>query len=231
MNVKNRTIDEREVNKFAALSAKWWDSEGPLKTLHDINPARLNFVAQHLAVKGLSILDVGCGGGILSEGLAQMGALVTGIDAEAQAIQTASEHASNAQLSIGYECTAIEDFDAPGFDAVVCMELLEHVQHPDLVLQHCKRLLKPEGLLFVSTINRGIKAYASAIIAAEYLLGLLPRQTHDFAKFIKPSELAAMARSLDLELVDMQGLEYNPFSRQAWLSADVSTNYLMVFRR
>ncbi|MFI4918846.1 MAG: bifunctional 2-polyprenyl-6-hydroxyphenol methylase/3-demethylubiquinol 3-O-methyltransferase UbiG [Legionellales bacterium] len=224
------TVDIQEVSKFSQHAPHWWDKEGPLKTLHDINPTRLEFIAKHGSLSDASVLDVGCGGGILCEAMAKSGALVTGIDAECEAIRAAAEHAKKSQLAIEYNCTPIEEYEHEGFDIITCMELLEHVHKPELVLMHCKRLLKPNGLLFLSTISRTTKAYATAIIAAEYVLGLLPKQTHDYKKFIKPSELASMARSFDLALLDMSGLNYNPLSRQASLSSDVTVNYFMVFR-
>lgn len=224
------TIDIQEVNKFAQQSSHWWDLDGPFKTLHDINPVRLEFILAQTSLKGLRVLDVGCGGGVFSEALAKAGALVTGIDAESAAINSADAHAKKSGLAIEYVHTPIEDFESSAFDVVTCMEMLEHVQKPALVLEQCKRLLKPEGLLFVSTINRTPKAYAAAILAAEYLLGLLPKQTHDYHKFIKPSEMASIARHLDFQLLTMQGMDYNPLSRQASLSEDVAVNYLMSFR-
>jgi len=230
MSNDQSTIDDQEVGKFAQLSQHWWDSKGPLKTLHEINPVRLAFVNQHLDLRGLIGLDVGCGGGIFTESLAKNGATLTGIDAEAAAIKVATEHAQANGLSIEYLCTPIEDYEHQGFDFISCMEMLEHVQKPEIVLEHCKRLLKPDGLLLVSTISRTFKAYAGAIIMAEYVLGLLPKQTHDYKKFIKPSELTAMARSVGLSPVDLQGMDYNPLTGVACLSSDVSINYLMAFR-
>lgn len=225
------TIDTEEVNKFALLSQHWWDTEGPLKTLHDINSTRLEFIKQHTQLNThVTVLDVGCGGGILTEALAQSGAKTTGIDAECDAIEAAKDHASKSQLDIDYICSPIEDYDHPGFDLITCMEMLEHVQNPELVLEHCKRLLKPGGILFLSTMSRTMKAYASAIIAAEYLLNLLPRQTHDYKKFIKPSELASMGRRVKLQTIDLKGMSYNPLTRKACLIDDVSVNYLMAVR-
>ncbi|WP_298625189.1 bifunctional 2-polyprenyl-6-hydroxyphenol methylase/3-demethylubiquinol 3-O-methyltransferase UbiG [uncultured Legionella sp.] len=224
------TIDEQELHKFAQHADHWWDKEGPLKTLHDINPTRLDFIKNHASLEGARVLDVGCGGGILCEALARCGADVTGIDAEADAIKSASEHARQQNLSIHYKATPIEEFEAERFDIITCMEMLEHVQRPEQVIQHCKRLLKPGGILFLSTISRTLKAYASAIIVAEYLLNLLPKQTHDYDKFIKPSELASMARAYGFTLVDLNGLNFNPISRIATLNNDVSINYLMVLR-
>ncbi|HAU1698503.1 TPA: bifunctional 2-polyprenyl-6-hydroxyphenol methylase/3-demethylubiquinol 3-O-methyltransferase UbiG [Legionella pneumophila] len=230
MNQIESTIAIEEVHKFAQLANDWWDTNGHLRTLHDINGARFEFISEHINLKGLRVLDVGCGGGILCESMAKAGAYVSGLDAEPEAIQVAKEHAHKNQLQIDYFCNPIEEYEDQGFDVITCMELLEHVQNPELVLQHCKRLLKPNGLLFLSTISRTLKAYLGAIIAAEYVLNLLPRQTHDYDKFIKPSELVKMARLYDLNLIDMKGLCYNPFLRKTTLVSDVSINYIMVLQ-
>ncbi|MBL7478931.1 bifunctional 2-polyprenyl-6-hydroxyphenol methylase/3-demethylubiquinol 3-O-methyltransferase UbiG [Legionella bononiensis] len=230
MNKSESTIDEQELHKFAQHAKDWWDTEGPLKTLHDINLTRLDFITQQINLTGIRVLDVGCGGGILSEAMARKGAEVTGIDAEGEAIKVAGEHARNNGLTVQYKCTPIEDYEDNHFDVITCMEMLEHVQRPEQVLQHCKRLLKPGGLLFLSTISRTLKAYASAIIAAEYVLNLLPKQTHDYDKFIKPSELASMARSYGFTMMDLNGLNYNPIARTSSLGTDVSVNYLMALR-
>ncbi len=224
------TVDAQEVSKFALHAKEWWDTEGPLKTLHDINNARLEFITNQINLQGAKVLDVGCGGGILCEALAKAGAIVTGLDAEQDAIQVAQQHAIDNQLSIDYHCSPIEEFESQKFSIITCMEMLEHVQNPELVLKHCKRLLKPKGILFLSTINRSMKAYASVIIAAEYILNLLPKQTHDYQKFIQPSELVAMARSFNLNLLDMKGMDYNPIFRTASLSSDVSVNYLLALQ-
>jgi len=225
------TVDSVEVAKFAQHSTAWWDTEGPLKTLHDINPARLKFIQNYIDISNRSVLDVGCGGGVLSEGLARNGAIVTGLDVEPAAIAAAQKHAKEQKLKIEYVCSPIEDYDSSSFDVITCMEMLEHVTEPLLVVHHCARLLKPGGYLFLSTINRTVKAYASAIVAAEYLLRLLPRQTHDFDKFIKSSELAAMVRESGLEMVGLSGMAYNPFTRVASLDESISVNYLMACRK
>jgi len=227
----NSTIDPLEVAKFAQHATQWWNMDGPLKTLHDINPARIGFIQQYIDLAGQHILDVGCGGGILCEGMARRGAVVTGLDVEMDAIACAQEHASYHDLSINYVCQPIELFEANPFDSITCMEMLEHVQEPGLVIQHCARLLKEGGYLFLSTLNRTLKAYATAIIGAEYILDLLPRQTHDFDKFMKPSELANMIRSSGLEMVGMTGLAYNPLTRVAVLHDSVDVNYLLVCRK
>ena len=217
------TGDPREINKFNELSLSWWDKDGPLKTLHDINPLRLSFITQEIALTGQRILDVGCGGGILTESLAGEGAQMTGLDASPEAIRIAKEH----QPSIHYVCCLLEDYEAPVFDHIVCMELLEHVADPAHLIAHCARLLKPGGTLFLSTINRTLTAYGAAIIGAEYLLGLLPRQTHDFEKFMKPAEVASILRHSDFSLNRIQGFSYNPLTRNASFSPSVAVNYLL----
>lgn len=225
------TIDVIEVAKFAKLATEWWDKDGALKTLHDINPARLKFIQSICPLSGCRVLDVGCGGGILCEGMAREGALVTGLDVAEDALLVARQHASERLLSIDYVHQPIEHFEAPLFDMVTCLEMLEHVSSPKDVIKHCVRLLRPGGYLFLSTINRTFLAYATVILGAEYVLGLLPRQTHDFDKFIKPSELNAITRALDLDLLRMAGLSYNPITRMASLDEDLSANYFMVCRK
>jgi len=221
------TVDSQEIAKFAQHAAHWWDKEGPLKTLHDINPARLEFMANYHKLTKKRVLDLGCGGGILSEAMALNRAEVTGLDVEEEAIACAQEHAKKSRLKINYLCCPVEDFEAEPFEIIACMEMLEHVKDPQLVINHCARLLKPGGYLFMSTINRTLKAWLEAIVAAEYILGLLPRQTHDFAKFIKPSELIGMARKAGLEFAGMAGMSYNPITRSAKLQKSVEVNYLV----
>lgn len=228
--MNHTSIDPVEIAKFADLSKAWWDTEGPLKTLHDINPARLAYIQSITPHLKQSVLDIGCGGGILSEALAHQGAKVTGLDAEISVIEVAKAHAKSENLSIEYICKPIESFIAQPFSIITCMEMLEHVQDPSLIISNAVRLLSNDGYLFLSTINRTIKSYASVILAAEYMLGILPKQTHDFQKFIKPSELAEVARSAGLEVVDVRGLSYHPFTRQASLASSVDVNYLMACR-
>lgn len=221
------TIDPTEVAKFAHHATAWWDQHGPLKTLHDINPPRLDFIQQFTKLTDLRVLDVGCGGGILSEGMASQGAYVTGLDIEPNALNTAREHAIYSGLSIDYIYAPIESYSAEPFDVITCMEMLEHVKEPSIVIRHCARLLKPGGYLFLSTINRTLAAYTTAVVAAEYILRLLPRQTHDFDKFIKPAELARMARNVGLDTIGLKGMHYNPFTRLATLDDSVTVNYLL----
>ncbi|MCX7117236.1 MAG: bifunctional 2-polyprenyl-6-hydroxyphenol methylase/3-demethylubiquinol 3-O-methyltransferase UbiG [Legionellales bacterium] len=225
------TIDPQEVAKFADHAREWWNTEGPLKTLHDINPTRLAFILSQTPLEGMQVLDVGCGGGILTEAMAIQGAIVTGLDVEPHAIAAAKARVALHQRSIDYECMPIEAYDHALFDVVTCMEMLEHVPSPEAIIKHCARLLKPNGVLIMSTIHRTIQSYMSLILAAEYLLNLLPRQTHDYAKFIKPSELSIMARSAGLETMCLKGMSYNPFTRHAAIQASVQVNYLISCRK
>lgn len=225
------TVDAQEVAKFAQHAAYWWDKEGPLKTLHDINSTRLSFILNYEELAGKTVLDVGCGGGILCEAMAKTGAKVTGLDVQIDALTAAQTHAEKGNLAINYVCCPVEDYETEAFDVITCMEMLEHVKEPELVIEHCAALLKNKGYLFLSTINRTLKAYTTAILAAEYLLGLLPKQTHDFEKFIKPSELAAMVRKAGLEFCGIAGMSYNPFSRYARLQESVGVNYLLACRK
>lgn len=224
------TIDLLEVAKFSQHANRWWDKNGPFKTLHDINPVRLEYVKKHVNLLGRSVLDIGCGGGLLTEAMAKEGAQVVGLDADAEVINMAQQHAFQYRDVIQYICQPVEEhlpLDIGIYDVITCMEMLEHVKHPLLVIQHARRLLKPGGILFLSTINRTLQAYAGAIIGAEYLLKLLPRQTHDYDKFIKPHELGQFIREVGLEVQSISGISYNPFSRKAALSDSVGINYLM----
>ncbi|GGI75796.1 bifunctional 2-polyprenyl-6-hydroxyphenol methylase/3-demethylubiquinol 3-O-methyltransferase UbiG [Legionella impletisoli] len=225
------TIDTQEILKFSQLANEWWNPDGPLKTLHDINLARMEFMKRYVSFSNQTVLDVGSGGGILSESMASLGAQVTGIDAETKAIQVATLHAKEQELNITYLCQPVETMDAEGFDVVTCMEMLEHVAKPELVIKHCARVLKPGGFLFLSTINRTLAAYGGAILMAEYVLKLLPRQTHDYDKFIKPSELAAWTRKEGLDLIGLSGMGYNPITRESFLQESVQMNYLMACKK
>lgn len=223
-------INPQEIENFAQHSSEWWDKEGAFKTLHAINPTRLEFVLAHTSLKGKRVLDVGCGGGILSESLARKEAEVTGLDVEIGALAVARSHAAQQQLTIDYVNSPIENFSADPFDIVTCMEMLEHVPDPAQIIHHCARLLKPGGYLFVSTINRTLSAYLTVILAAEYLLKLLPRQTHSFQKFIKPSELMGMMRRENLKQVALKGIHYRPWAA-ASLVSDPSANYVLACRK
>lgn len=221
------SVDEIEINKFANLASSWWDKNGPLKTLHDINPVRLAYIQKIQSLSGMRVLDIGCGGGILAEAMAESAAEVCAIDAEEKAITIASQHALQSQININYQCTPVEEYQAEKFNVITCLEMLEHVRDPEIIISNAKRLLSPGGYLFLSTINRTLKAYLQVIVAAEYVLKLLPRQTHDFAKFIKPSELCSILRKHGFEIVDISGMAYNPLNRKAELCDSVDSNYLL----
>lgn len=226
--------DSAELERFGRLAAGWWDPEGPMKPLHDLNPVRLTFVQQHAALDQVDALDVGCGGGLLSEAMARAGARVTGLDLAAPLLDVAHLHASANGLAIDYRLQPVEDHardHAGRYDLVTCMEMLEHVPEPAAIIAACASLLKPGGVLCVSTLNRTAKAFALGIVAAEYVLGLLPRGTHEYAKFIRPSELDRWARAAGLELLDLRGLAYDPLCRRARLVDNVGINYLMALRK
>lgn len=232
--MNHQNVDSSEIEKFARIAHRWWDKEGEFKPLHAINPARLAFMERHAKLQGRRVLDVGCGGGILCEAMAEKGALVTGIDAGRDAISTARLHAMESELGIEYQESTAEDYAAAHpehFAIVSCMEMLEHVPHPDKVVEACARLTKPGGKLFFSTINRNAKAFALGVVAAEYVLGLLPRGTHQYEKFIRPSELAACGRECGLELVALSGIHYNPLTGKARLNDNASVNYVMHFSK
>ena len=224
-------VDAAEIAKFEALANRWWDKNSEFKPLHDINPLRANFIDLHSPVAGKTLLDVGCGGGILAESLALRGARVTGIDMGEAPLAVARLHALETGAELNYEQTTAEAKAAamPGaFDIVTCLEMLEHVPDPASVVQACAQLVKPGGDVYFSTINRNPKAYAFAILGAEYLLKLLPKGTHDYAKFIRPSELAQWLRAAGLELQAMTGMTYNPITKRYKLNPqDVSVNYLL----
>lgn len=227
-------FDQAELDKFAALANRWWDADGPQKPLHALNPVRLKYVADRVPLRGARVLDIGCGGGLLSEALAQAGADVTAIDLAPELVKVARLHALESGAKVDYRVQAAEDLAAeqPGsFDVVTCMEMLEHVPDPASVVAACARLVRPGGTVVFSTINRNPRAYALAIVAAEYVLGLLPRGTHDYGKLIRPSELDRWARAAALEVIDIRGIAYNPLLKTARLSPDAGVNYLMHCRR
>jgi 2-polyprenyl-6-hydroxyphenyl methylase / 3-demethylubiquinone-9 3-methyltransferase len=222
--------DESEIAKFSMLADQWWHPFGHCKPLHDINPLRMEFIQRYAPLEGMKILDVGCGGGILSESLAHAGAHVTGIDLSQQALEIARAHAQDQHLTITYEVACVEDFslNAPSsFDIVTCMELLEHVPDPGSIIKASAKLLQPNGQLFLSTINRNPKAFLFAIVGAEYLLKLLPKGTHHYAKFIKPTELFTMVQAAGLSFAHTQGIHYHPVFKNYTLAADISVNYLV----
>jgi 2-polyprenyl-6-hydroxyphenyl methylase / 3-demethylubiquinone-9 3-methyltransferase len=228
-------VDPAELAKFAALAHRWWDPNGEFKPLHDINPLRLGWIERVVGdLPGKHVLDVGCGGGILSESMAEKGAQVTGIDLSDKALGVARLHKLESGAQVDYRLVAVEALAAetPGaYDVVTCMEMLEHVPVPASIVAAIATLVKPGGHVVVSTLNRNPKAYLFAVIGAEYVLRLLPRGTHDWSRFIKPSEIAAWARRVQLDVVDMIGMTYNPLSREYRLERDVSVNYLMALRK
>ncbi len=223
-------VDTNELNKFSELAHKWWDKTSEFKPLHDINPLRLNYIDKAVSLKGKTVLDVGCGGGILSESMALKGAKVTGVDLGEKALKVAQLHSLESGVEVSYRLVSVEELAAEkpeSFDVVTCLEMLEHVPDPASVVHACAKLVKPGGHVFFSTINRNPKSYLLAVVGAEYVLNMLPRGTHDYAKFIKPSELASWARAAGLSLNHQIGMSYNPITQNYWLGGDVSVNYLM----
>lgn len=228
--IQTVNADTLELQKFGELAHKWWDKNSEFKPLHEINPLRLEYINHIVSLDGKRVLDVGCGGGILSESMYFKGADVTGIDLGEKALNVAKLHQLESGAKVNYQLTAVEQLAAEqpaSFDVVTCMEMLEHVPDPASVVAACARLVKPGGSVFFSTINRNPKAYLFAVIGAEYLLNLLPKGTHDYAKFIKPSELSSWARHAGLNMAGMRGMSYNPITQIYSLSDDVSVNYLM----
>ena len=227
--------DPQELAKFSELAHRWWDTESEFRPLHQINPLRLDWIEAHVPLAGKRVLDVGCGGGILSDSIARRGANVLGIDLSAKALKVAQLHALEADTpnveyrEVSAEALAVEQ--PGGFDVVTCMEMLEHVPDPSSIVAACTSLVKPGGRVFFSTINRNAKAFLFAIVGAEHVLQLLPKGTHEYAKFIRPSELAQWCRNTGLELLETRGMEYSPITRRYWLSSDTSVNYLLACRR
>lgn len=225
-------VDTAEISKFENLATRWWDLEGEFKPLHEINPLRTNYIDGHAPLAGQKVLDVGCGGGILSEAMALRGAEVTGIDMGEANLNTAKLHALESGVKVDYQLIAVEDLAAKqpeSFDVVTCLEMLEHVPNPESIIQACAALVKPGGKLVFSTINRNPKSYLFAVIGAEYLLRLVPTGTHDYHKFIKPSELTTWCRNAGLSVKHMTGMTYNPISKSYGLKEhDVDVNYLLV---
>lgn len=224
-----QNFSQRELDKFNALANRWWDPEGPQKPLHALNPARLGYVRERTTLRGARMLDVGCGAGLLSEALAREGAHVTAIDLGPDLIKIAKLHTLESGVEVDYRLTSVEALaeESPGsFDAIVCMEMLEHVPDPGAIIAACATLLKPGGRLFLSTLNRTPAAFALAIVGAEYIARMLPKGTHQYRDFIRPSELAAWLRAADFELEDMSGLIYNPLNHTARVGGRTDVNYL-----
>lgn len=227
-------VDPAEVAKFDALASSWWDPEGQSKPLHQLNPLRLHYIAERTPLDNAKVIDIGCGGGILTEALAQSGTHATGIDMGEMPLNIAKLHALEAGLNIDYQHITAEQMaaeHAEQFDAVTCMEMLEHVPDPKSIIEACAQLVKPGGDVFFSTLNRNPKAYLLAIIGAEYIAQMLPKGTHDYSRFIRPSELSRWCREAGLQVMHISGISYHPLTRQYTLSKDVDVNYLIHCKR
>ncbi|MEM8845401.1 MAG: bifunctional 2-polyprenyl-6-hydroxyphenol methylase/3-demethylubiquinol 3-O-methyltransferase UbiG [Pseudomonadota bacterium] len=230
----SNNFDQEELEKFESLAYRWWDKDSEFKPLHDINPLRLNFIDERVSLTGKRVLDIGCGGGILSESMAQRGAAVKGIDLGKAPLSVARIHSKESNLDVDYEMISAEDIAArepESYDVVTCLEMLEHVPQPQSIINACSHLVKRNGDVFFSTINRNPKSYLFAIIGAEYVLNLLPKGTHDYKKLIRPSELESWARHSNLNTQELIGMSYNPITKKYWLGKDVSVNYLMHTQR
>lgn len=228
----NQNVDQTELDKFNQISSRWWDQRGEFRPLHLMNPLRLNYINSRVSLNNKHVLDVGCGGGILSEAMAKSGANVTGIDLANEALEVAKLHLLESRLEVEYQQVSVESIaeQKPGyFDVITCLEMLEHVPEPASVVAACAKLLKPGGSVFYSTINRTAKSYVMAILGAEYILRLLPRGTHDHKNFIRPSELDLWARQSGLNLKHSTGMHYNPVSEQFWLAPGQDVNYISWF--
>jgi len=234
MVIKEKNIDNNEINKFNQLASRWWDPEGDFKPLHDINPLRIDYINKYKNLNEQKILDIGCGGGILSEAMALKGGIVTGIDMAESALNVAKIHQIESKTDVDYKLTTVENLatlEEGTYDIVTCLEMIEHVPSPKEVIESCSKLLKPGGSAFFSTINRNPKAFIYAILGAEHILKLLPIGTHEYAKFVKPSELEYWARNASLDLKDSTGLIYNPFTKNYSLGKNLDVNYLMFFKK
>jgi len=229
-NSTTQNVDQSEINKFEVLASRWWDPESEFKPLHDINPLRLNYIDERAQLPEKKVVDIGCGGGLLSEGMALRGAQVTGVDMGEAPLQVARLHQLESGVKVDYLQTTAEQLaekQTEQFDVVTCLEMLEHVPSPASVIKACAKLAKPGGHLFFSTINRNPKSYLMAVLGAEYILQMLPKGTHEYGKFIKPSELAASIRAAELDLEDITGMTYNPLTKKYKFGKDVDVNYIV----
>ena len=234
MNEASHNVDHAEISKFEELASRWWDPNSEFKPLHDINPLRIDYINSHTPLAGKKVIDVGCGGGLLSEGMARLGADVTGIDMGEAPLTVARLHQHESGVDVDYQRTTAEQMAAEHprtFDVCTCLEMLEHVPDPASVIEACAALVKPGGELFFSTINRNPKSYLFAIVGAEYILGMLPKGTHEYRKFIRPSELERWARAAGLQLRELRGMTYNPLTGEYKLGNDVDVNYLAWFSK
>ncbi|WP_428354511.1 bifunctional 2-polyprenyl-6-hydroxyphenol methylase/3-demethylubiquinol 3-O-methyltransferase UbiG [Methyloprofundus sp.] len=230
----SENVHEHEINKFGSQAERWWDRNGEFKTLHDINPLRISFIQKFISLQDQRIVDVGCGGGILTEGLAKKGADMLGIDLSEDLIDIADLHGLESGINANYKkisAEALAEAESTSFDHVVCMEMLEHVPEPGSVIAACAKMVKPGGYVFFSTLNRKPKAYLLAIVAAEHILKMLPAGTHDYKTFIKPSELSQSARNAGLELQGMIGIQYNPLTKSFSLNKNIDINYIAAYKR
>jgi len=234
-NTEQKNVDLEEIAKFSALASRWWDPEGEFKPLHQINPVRLSFIEQHAnGLFGKNILDVGCGGGLLSEAMAERGAKVTGIDLAEESLKIARLHALESEVSVDYQCVAVENHAADHkgqYDAVTCLEMLEHVPDPASIVKACAEAVKPGGLVFFSTLNRNVKSWLLGILAAEHILGWVPKGTHQHQRFIKPSELFRMTDEAGLDEVDINGLIFHPLKGFTLSNTDIDVNYITVLQK
>ena len=223
----------QEIKKFDNLAHEWWDINGKFKTLHHINPTRMEFIKSHTSLANQKILDVGCGGGILTESLAINGGVVTGIDLAPQSINVAKMHLFESNLKIDYQCIDIVEFanqNPQSYDVITCMELLEHVDNPEYIISNCVKLLKPNGIIFLSTLDKTLKSYLLGVLVAEYILKLLPKGTHNYEKFIRPADLRHMLNKYNLQMNDLKGLSYNPLTNIAKITNDINVNYMVCAR-
>lgn len=227
-------VHHHEIEKFGSQAERWWDPQGEFKTLHDVNPLRIRFIQDYAELQGKRVVDVGCGGGILTEGLAKQGADALGIDLSEELLDIADLHGLESGVNANYKkisAEALAEQEPESFDHVTCMEMLEHVPDPGSIISACSKMVKPGGMVFFSTLNRVPKAYLLAIVAAEHILKMVPKGTHEYKTFIKPSELSQTARQAGLELQGMVGIEYNPFSKRFKLGKDIDVNYIAAFKR